>query len=380
MRRTTSLAACLATCLAAACHAPQIEPAPQAIIGGVQAEVGAFPSVVAVLNFGLCTGTLVSPSVVLTAAHCIDPALLGLPNQELVAQNTFVVFDNNDINSPEGFSINARQTIKHPGFDVNNLGDNDIGIVILESPVTDRAPSPIDLDPARSLLGASVSLIGFGDRTPGPGDNAGKLFFLAEKTIRDCGPLIGENNALLLCFDQNENGTINGACNGDSGGPALDASGAVLGVTSFGDLDCASFSGYTRVSGEADFVRPLVEGLLDCDTDGACTEGCGPADLDCCAADDVCLASCGIGDPDCENCNDDGTCNPACGQDDQPEDPDCAEALAEPGCAVRPKAPPATGIAFLIAFLGALWRRQGRARADKRLAPGAGTRILPIRR
>jgi V8-like Glu-specific endopeptidase len=47
------------------------------IYGGEPVEPGAWPAVVAVRTTKLCTGTLVAPDLVLTAAHCFEPIPVG---------------------------------------------------------------------------------------------------------------------------------------------------------------------------------------------------------------------------------------------------------------------------------------------------------------
>lgn len=49
------------------------DPADPLIYGGEPVEPGAWPAVVAVRTTKLCTGTLVAPDLVLTAAHCFQP-------------------------------------------------------------------------------------------------------------------------------------------------------------------------------------------------------------------------------------------------------------------------------------------------------------------
>src|SRR5690242_2690234 len=65
--------------LVAACVAPASEPAPktkssyQPIVGGtIDNGDPAVPAIY--IGGGLCTGTLISPHVILTAGHCISPA------------------------------------------------------------------------------------------------------------------------------------------------------------------------------------------------------------------------------------------------------------------------------------------------------------------
>lgn len=55
----------------------ETDPPDPLIYGGEPVEPGAWPAVVVVQTSKLCTGTLVAPDLVFTAAHCFEPAPVG---------------------------------------------------------------------------------------------------------------------------------------------------------------------------------------------------------------------------------------------------------------------------------------------------------------
>jgi MYXO-CTERM domain-containing protein len=288
-----ALAAAAPLALAACAADPTAVASTQApILGGVQAQAGQYPTVVAVLinnGFGgLCTGTLVAPDIVLTAAHCVSPAVLGmfdpsLNTQAAVTAATSVAF------------VQAAMTIPHPGFNANALGDNDIGIIKLVTPVTDRAPTPMNFNHDDAPPGIVVTMVGYGESQAGNQQSAGTEFVLQQKTTVPCAqlPQFGVSDNNVLCWPQTD-GT--GKCEGDSGGPSfLTISGVVkvVGVTSFGDQNCAMGGIDTRPDAEKDWVISVAP-QVQCVADGACAAACGAGGLP--------------EDPDCPTCTDNSMC------------------------------------------------------------------------
>jgi hypothetical protein len=264
------------------------------IVGGQLGQAGQYPNVVALIMTGpngssLCTGTLVAPNVVVTAAHCVLPQEVGVATQAEVTAATSVLFDRLSLNAGGGTIVRAANTQPQPAFDINNLGQHDIGIVVLSQRVSGRAPAPIIRDANLVRAGAQVTLVGYGissinaDGTANQ-DSAGTENVLTNKSTIPCASL-GGSDANLICFDQSDG---KGSCNGDSGGPAFSVSGTtntVAGVTSFGDQNCVQIGAYTRLTAEIAFFDQQMLAAGACDADGVCTPACGagslPADPDC---------------------------------------------------------------------------------------------------
>ncbi len=194
----------------------------------VQGEVtNDWPAVVALMEHGepVCTGTLIAPRAVLTAAHCLD---FGGP--------THVYFGGSPY-SGSGREVAVDESLPHPDYTGSDdaLTGFDIGLVFLSADAPAQ-PRPVRSASAEPLVGEVITYVGFGD-TQGTGGEGLKK----EATAR-----IVETYGDILDV-QPESGS---ACYGDSGGPVFwdgDYGVEIVGVVSFGyTADCMDLGGNTR--------------------------------------------------------------------------------------------------------------------------------------
>ncbi|WNG32255.1 trypsin-like serine protease [Archangium violaceum] len=204
---------------------PVLQRRSQAIKDGRPATADRLFGTVAVLdNDGVqeCSGVLISPTTVVTAAHCVvlQDGATGQIAAELGPANLQVLagaLDVRDATPEQLFRI--RKVIRHPRFPVPgtfNAGDldraEDIALLLLETPVQTVPVVPLLPPEALDVLlhpGTPVVIAGYGARDE-RGRFSGTLYF-AETPFQ-------QRNATE--FSAGAPGSPD-SCSGDSGGPAL---------------------------------------------------------------------------------------------------------------------------------------------------------------
>lgn len=188
----------------------------------------------------LCTGTIISSTKVLTAAHCVDPDVIGTGNIHEVLLGTTLT----------GGRLAVSSAAWDPAFDVNNLQNgHDIAVVTLAQP-TNITPIPFNTTAlSSSTLSTPVRIVGYGTNTH---------FGQGSGTKRTASTTVNSYDSALVHIGRTSKQT----CHGDSGGPALQVINGVervIGVTSYGtDLpiyQCFGGGYSTRVDAYQAFIN-----------------------------------------------------------------------------------------------------------------------------
>lgn len=240
------------------------------IVGGEEAQPGAWPWQVALinpdqvgsgpnyLNAQFCGGSLIHQEWVLTAAHCVHNQNGGT----ISASAVNIVAGVHNISAPESpyyQQVAVSEVIMHQQFPINQ--QDDIALLKLAQPVTlnervQIVPMINSTNTAQANAGLSSVVTGWGLTTnQGERSSVLKQLSVAIMTNEQCNEAYGGSiTEGMICAGGIQD---QGTCNGDSGGPLVVRNSSnngylVAGIVSFGSSQGCAIANiptaYARVS------------------------------------------------------------------------------------------------------------------------------------
>ena len=219
--------------------------------GNLHPQVGALVGTFSWGTGPYCSGTLISPTVFLTAAHCEEGDRVSVTFDEKYTSKSKLYWGT---------------WYAHPDYYGGEDNPNDVAVIVFDRPIKGITPAEL---PERDLLSrmktegtlnqsTAFTSVGYGAQEAG---HANSLTYLDTREYA-----VGHFDALgpgYLRISQNPNTGSGGTCYGDSGGPQFlggPDSNLVVSVTVTGDMFCKATNVTQRldIASVQDFLSQFV--------------------------------------------------------------------------------------------------------------------------
>jgi secreted trypsin-like serine protease len=215
-----------------------------------------------------CSGTLISPTVFLTASHCTD----GLAGFGVEEDEVFVSFDPVFDADTSTLYPGTYHTNPAYGEDFGPMSDpHDVAVIVLDQPILDIVPASLptaglldEMKADHALKDAEFTPVGYGAIRESRKKGFDGILPNNERRMATQGYLSLTDAWLTLAMNEaNGNG---GTCYGDSGGPHFLGAGEsetdiVVSITVTGDAVCKATDKTYRMDTES--ARTFLDDFVD---------------------------------------------------------------------------------------------------------------------